>query len=63
MSAPPDEGDSEAVAPVPADQNWHAPHNPWLISLVATLTTFMEVLDTTIVIVALPHIAGNMGVS
>jgi DHA2 family multidrug resistance protein len=63
VSAPPDEGDSEAVAPVPADQNWHAPHNPWLISLVATLTTFMEVLDTTIVIVALPHIAGNMGVS
>ena len=60
---PPDEGDSEQAPPVPPGQEWHAPHNPWLIAGVATLATFMEVLDTTIVIVALPHIAGNLGVS
>ncbi len=58
-----DEGTSIAASPAPADQQWHAPHNPWLISGVATLATFMEVLDTTIVIVALPHIAGSLGVS
>ena len=57
------EGRSEADSPVPHDQDWHAPYNPWVISSVATLATFMEVLDTTIVIVALPHIAGNLGVS
>jgi DHA2 family multidrug resistance protein len=42
---------------------WHAPHNPWLIAVVATLATFMEVLDTSIANVALPHIAGNLGAS
>lgn len=53
-------GATEA-SPVDAHQEWHAPHNPWLITFVATLATFMEVLDTTIVNVALPHIAGNLG--
>lgn len=48
---------------MPLDQQYYAPHNPWLIAGVATLTTFMEVLDTTIVVVALPHIAGNLGAS
>jgi len=37
--------------------------NPWLIALVVTLGAFMEVLDTTIVNVALPHIAGSLAVS
>jgi len=46
---------------LPAEADWHAPYNPWLITFVATLATFMEVLDTTIVNVALPHIAGNLG--
>jgi DHA2 family multidrug resistance protein len=55
---PPEPG---AVAPPPGDQEWHAPHNPWIITLVATISTFMEVLDTTIVNVALPHIAGSLG--
>ncbi|HPO12114.1 MAG TPA: DHA2 family efflux MFS transporter permease subunit [Candidatus Hydrogenedentes bacterium] len=45
----------------PEHQEWHAPYNPWLIAFVTTLATFMEVLDTTIVNVALPHIAGNLG--
>jgi DHA2 family multidrug resistance protein len=37
--------------------------NPWLIALVVTLAAFMEVLDTTIVNVSLPHIAGSLSVS
>jgi DHA2 family multidrug resistance protein len=37
--------------------------NPWLIAVVVTLGAFMEVLDTTIVNVALPHIAGSLSVS
>ena len=35
-------------------------HNPWLIAITVTLATFMEVLDTSIANVALPHIAGNL---
>jgi DHA2 family multidrug resistance protein len=37
--------------------------NPWLVALVVALASFMEVLDTTIANVALPYIAGGMGVS
>ena len=37
--------------------------NPWLVASVVTLGAFMEVLDTTIVNVALPHIAGSLAVS
>ena len=51
----------DAPAAVASYEAWHAPHNPWLITIVATLATFMEILDTTIVNVALPHIAGNLG--
>src|ERR1700747_3469251 len=39
------------------------PVNPWLIAVVVALASFMEVLDTTIANVALPYIAGGMGVS
>ena len=42
---------------------WRPAHNPWLIALVVTLAAFMEILDTTIVNVSLPHIAGSMSVS
>src|SRR5438876_136750 len=34
--------------------------NPWVIALTVTLATFMEVLDTSIANVSLPHIAGNL---
>ena len=34
--------------------------NPWVIALTVMLATFMEVLDTSIANVALPHIAGNL---
>jgi DHA2 family multidrug resistance protein len=37
--------------------------NPWLIAMMIALATFMEVLDTTIANVALPYIAGSIGVS
>ena len=46
-----------------SDQDWRPRSNIWLIALVVTLAAFMEVLDTTIVNVALPHIAGTMSAS
>jgi MFS transporter, DHA2 family, multidrug resistance protein len=42
---------------------WRPSHNPWLIAVTVTLATFMEVLDTSIANVALPHIAGGLGAS
>lgn len=42
---------------------WKPKSNPWLIAVVVTLAAFMEVLDTTIVNVALPHISGAMSAS
>jgi MFS family permease len=39
------------------------PINPWLIALAVVLPTFMEVLDTSIASVALPHIAGSLSAS
>jgi len=43
--------------------DWKPRHNPWLVCMSVMLPTIMEVLDTTITNVALPHIAGNMAVS
>jgi DHA2 family multidrug resistance protein len=43
--------------------DWKPAGNPWLIAVAVTLAAFMEVLDTTIVNVALPHIAGTLSVS
>src|SRR5438874_12730316 len=37
--------------------------NPWLIAVAVMFGTFMEVLDTTVVNVSLPHIAGNLSVT
>ncbi len=42
---------------------WRPRFNPWLIAFAVMLATFMEVLDTSIATVALPHIAGNLGAS
>jgi MFS transporter, DHA2 family, multidrug resistance protein len=44
-------------------EGWHPKHNPWIIALTVTLATFMEVLDTSIANVSLPHIAGSLGAS
>jgi len=38
-------------------------HNPWLIAIVVAIAAFMEILDTSIANVALPYMAGNLGVS
>jgi len=46
-----------------AESTWRPRHNPWLIAMVVTLAAFMEVLDTTIVNVSLPHIAGSLSSS
>jgi DHA2 family multidrug resistance protein len=40
---------------------WKPSFNPWLIAVVVALASFMEVLDTSIATVALPHIAGTLG--
>src|SRR5579864_7492502 len=37
--------------------------NPWIIAISVMFATFMEVLDTTVVNVSLPHIAGSLSVS
>jgi MFS transporter, DHA2 family, multidrug resistance protein len=39
---------------------WRPAVNPWIIAITVTLATFMEVLDTSIANVALPHIAGGL---
>jgi DHA2 family multidrug resistance protein len=42
---------------------WTPKFNPWLVAIVVALAAFMEVLDTSIANVALPHMAGNLGAS
>jgi DHA2 family multidrug resistance protein len=42
---------------------WKPRFNPWLIAATVALAAFMEVLDTSIANVALPHIAGDLGAS
>src|SRR5450759_3747750 len=34
--------------------------NPWIVAVAVMFGTFMEVLDTTVVNVSLPHIAGSL---
>src|SRR5579864_3645430 len=41
----------------------HPEINPWLIAIAVMSSTFMEVLDTTVVNVSLPHIAGSLSAS
>ena len=45
------------------EQPWKPQYNPWLIAVIVTSAAFMEILDTTIVNVALPHIAGSLSSS
>jgi len=42
---------------------WRPKHNPWAVGITVTIAAFMEVLDTTIVNVSLPHIAGSLSSS
>ena len=46
-----------------AESPQHPQVNPWLVAVIVSLAAFMEVLDTSIANVALPHIAGNLGAS
>src|SRR5437660_11897632 len=41
-------------------EGWHPGHNAWAVALTVTLATFMEVMDTSIANVALPHISGGL---
>jgi DHA2 family multidrug resistance protein len=45
------------------ERGWTGGHNPWTVALVVTMATFMEVLDTAIANVSLPHIAGSLSSS
>ncbi|HEY0407954.1 MAG TPA: DHA2 family efflux MFS transporter permease subunit [Pyrinomonadaceae bacterium] len=54
---------SAAVAEARAQEDWKPSFNPWLIAASVMLATFMEVLDTSVANVALPHIAGNLSAS
>lgn len=55
--------DEMQPAETAAERNWRPRANPWAIALTVTLATFMEVLDSSIANVALPHIAGSLGAS
>lgn len=52
-----------ASLPFPAVAATRRAINPWTIAVTVTLATFMELLDTAIANVALPHIAGGLAVS
>ena len=46
----------------PAPDRYANPRvNPWIVAIVVTMATFMEILDTSIANVSLPHIAGGLG--
>jgi len=51
---------SLAQAELTVPDAWHPHINPWWIAFTVMLSTFMEVLDTSIANVALPHIAGSL---
>src|SRR5438067_2962397 len=42
------------------DSGWRPTHSPWLIAVAVMAATFMEILDTSVANVSLPHIAGNL---
>ena len=46
-----------------AHETWHPGHNPWLIAVAVMSATFMEILDTSVANVSLPHIAGSLSVT
>ena len=59
-----------ALPPVPVQPSSNKPFivssqsrviNPWTVALTVTIATFMELLDTSIANVSLPHIAGGLG--
>ena len=55
--------DSAPQAALDLRTPWVPRSNPWLIAFAVMLGTFMEVMDTSIANVALPHIAGSMSIT
>jgi DHA2 family multidrug resistance protein len=49
------------AAPPVVEAPWRPRINPWIVAMTVTLATFMEVLDSSIANVSLPHIAGGLG--
>jgi len=54
---------AQLAAQTRADNAWKPRANKWAIALTVTLATFMEVLDSSIANVSLPHIGGSLGAS
>ncbi len=51
------------MSEIASHDEWRPRHSPWLIALGVMLATFMQVLDTSIANIALPHIAGSLSVT
>ncbi|MFP5207593.1 MAG: DHA2 family efflux MFS transporter permease subunit [Acidobacteriota bacterium] len=64
-ASPPGAGSAVQPSAAMVDEHagWKPRVNPWLIAMTVALAAFMEVLDTSIANVALPHIAGSLGAS
>ena len=58
-----EDAQSASEAQTKADNAWKPRANKWAIALTVTLATFMEVLDSSIANVSLPHIGGSLGAS
>ena len=63
MGKNPEEKKRAQIRALSATDEWHPRHSPWLIAFSVMLATFMEVLDTSVANVSLPHIAGNLSAS
>lgn len=42
-------------------ERWRPSHNQWAVAMTVTLATFMEIMDSSVANVSLPHIAGALG--
>jgi DHA2 family multidrug resistance protein len=56
----PGRGPQKSLASPAPSQEWRPSVNPWIVAASVMLATFMEVLDTSVANVALPHISGNL---
>ncbi|MFL6255395.1 MAG: DHA2 family efflux MFS transporter permease subunit [Pyrinomonadaceae bacterium] len=56
----PGRGRQKGTATPSPQQQWRPSVNPWIVAASVMLATFMEVLDTSVANVALPHISGNL---
>ncbi|MGH9825673.1 MAG: DHA2 family efflux MFS transporter permease subunit [Blastocatellia bacterium] len=58
-----DRNSGPALPSLPSADEWVPSFNPWLVAASVMLATFMEVLDSSVANVALPHIAGSLSAS